>query len=62
MQNPGYKKAYMANLKAQIKVDNKNLAANKGPINPSTLQYIQNGGTVPMGVRPPIALISKTKF
>jgi len=43
---PGYKKAYMANLQARIKIDKKILAANKGPINPSTLQYIKNGGVV----------------
>jgi hypothetical protein len=45
-----YRKAYLANLQQEIKNNNKHAAANKGPINPATMQYIQNTGHVPLGV------------
>ncbi len=48
MNAPGYKKAYMANLQAQINNNHKNYVANKG--SPSTHQYMKNGGQQIPGV------------
>lgn len=48
MNTPEYKKAYLATLKSQISVNNKNLAANNG--NPSAQQYIQNTGQPILGI------------
>ena len=47
--DPAYKKAYMENLKQQIANNNANERANAGRINPSTKQYINNTGRVPLG-------------
>ncbi len=48
MNTPGYRKAYMANLQSQINNNQRNYAANKG--NPSTHQYMKNGGPQMPGV------------
>jgi hypothetical protein len=48
MNTPGYRKAYMANLQAQITNNNKNFAANKG--NPASHQYMKASGQTVLGV------------
>jgi len=48
MNNPEYKKAYMANLKQQISLEKKYMEANKGQ--PSTTQYLQNTQGTILGV------------
>ena len=48
MNNPEYKKAYMANLKLEISNNNKNAVANK--TQPANNQFIQNTGQQILGV------------
>jgi len=48
MNTPGYKKAHMANLQAQINNNNRNYVANKG--SPSANQYMKNSGQQLLGV------------
>jgi hypothetical protein len=48
MNTSEYRKAYMANLKAETSNNNRNFVANKG--NPASNQYIQNTGQQILGV------------
>jgi hypothetical protein len=48
MNNPVYRKAYMANLKLEISNNNKNAVANKAQ--PANNQFIQNTGQQILGV------------
>lgn len=48
MNNPGYRKAYLENLKLKLSNENKNLVANNG--NPAAQQYMQNSGNQILGI------------
>ena len=59
MNKPGYRKAYLENLKLQISNNNKNLVANNG--NPAAQQYIQNSGNQILGISTFNGQINNTK-
>lgn len=50
MNNPEYRKAYLANLKKEAANNNKNLCANK--TQPAATQYMQNSGQTILGILP----------